>query len=133
MVPWRRWGLGAAGMEAEHDRSAGALSGGVPVRAVCGDAGADGLGRDPILRGALHQQCGEHRRDELARALDWRGARMVAEAAEGEQQARRPRRRGIDVFFLRGAAAGVLRDLVEPQPRLALSPTFCAWIACFVR
>src|SRR3984957_9720031 len=98
MVPWRRWGLGAAGMEAEHDRSAGALSGGVLVRAICGDAGADGLGRDPILRGALHQQCGEYRRYELARALDRRGTRMVAEALKGEPEARRPRRRGIDVL-----------------------------------
>src|SRR3984885_1515011 len=124
MVPRRRWGGGVARVEAEHDRSPGALSCGFPVRALYWDADPHGLGRNPVLRRALHQQCGEHRRDERARAVDQPGARLVAEAGEGEQRARRPRRRGVDVFFLRGGAAGVLRDLVEHQPRSALSRTF---------
>src|SRR5580704_132240 len=76
MVPRRRRGGGVARVEAEHDRSAGALSGGFPVRALYWDADPHGLGRNPVLRRAFHQQCGEHRRDELlvpwtSQALGW--------------------------------------------------------------
>src|ERR1700733_5002930 len=112
MVPRRRWGGGVARVEAEHDRSPGALSGGVPVRALYWDADPYGLGRNPVLRRALHQQCGEHRRDELARALDRQGTRMVAEAVKGEPKARRHCRGRVGDRSLRRAAPGVLRDLI---------------------
>src|SRR5271167_4278046 len=76
MVPRRRRGGGVARVEAEHDRSPGALSGGVPVRALYWDADPHRLGRNPVLRRALHPATWRACHDELARAVDKPGARL---------------------------------------------------------
>src|ERR1700736_1735625 len=57
------------GLEAEYDRSAPALSGGVPVRHVGADALLDRQGRAAVLARPLHRQCRQRAAAQLASAV----------------------------------------------------------------
>src|ERR1700730_972131 len=81
MVPGGRPDRGAAGLEAEHDRPAAALPGGVPVRALGTDAAADGKDRPAVLARSVYRQRHQRGAAQLAGALDEQRFRLVDRAA----------------------------------------------------